>query len=282
MFNSNWNVENEITANENLNGVYQKKSSNFKISLIFIIVSFLLYMKNRYPKTKIIEKYNQKPEEHIKKEFLYDYNYYISNYMNISRDLNSLEYSLVIIGHTLEKGFCHFKLRPFGIKKINRMIYLLKKETKYEKHGKLFSFINGINLLREYKKIYELNNWTNYDEYKKVSKFLDKYQDIEIKKVGCYILDKVELEKDYKIDYKKFIKSRHSTRNYKNKELKKEDILSAVEMAKYSPSACNRQNIKLHYYPSWKMKKNVIDFSFGKGGIYLSGVSTFIITFDVK
>ena len=51
-------------------------------------------------------------------------------------------------------------------------------------------------------------------------------------------------------------------------------------MAKYSPSACNRQNIKLHYYPSGKMRKNVIDFSLGKGGIYLSGVNTFIITFD--
>ena len=218
----------------------------------------------------------------IKKEFLYDYNYYKSNNMNISRDLNSLEYSLIITGHTLEKGFSHFKLRPFGIKIINNIIYLLKKETKYEKHEKLFSFINGINLLKEYKKIYELNNWTNHEEYKKVSKFLYKYHDIEIKKVGAYILNKVELEKDYKIDYKKFIKSRHSTRNYKNKELKKEDIISAIEMAKYTPSACNRQNIKIHYYSSGKMKKNVIDFSLGKGGIYLSGVSTFIITFDVN
>ena len=53
-------------------------------------------------------------------------------------------------------------------------------------------------------------------------------------------------------------------------------------MAKYTPSACNRQNIKLHYYPSGKMKQNVIDFSLGKGGIYLSGVSTFIITIDVN
>ena len=53
-------------------------------------------------------------------------------------------------------------------------------------------------------------------------------------------------------------------------------------MAKYSPSACNRQYVKLHYYPKGKMKQNVIDYSLGKGGLYLEGVNTFIITFDVN
>ena len=65
-------------------------------------------------------------------------------------------------------------------------------------------------------------------------------------------------------------------------ELKSEDIKQAVEMAKYSPSACNRQYVKVHYYPSGKMKRNVIDYIPGKGGLYLEGVNTFIITFDVN
>ena len=30
------------------------------------------------------------------------------------------------------------------------------------------------------------------------------------------------------------------------------------------------------------MKENVIKYSLGKGGIYLEGVNTFIITFDVN
>ena len=216
----------------------------------------------------------------IGKEYLYDYNHYISNHMNFSNSLNRLEYSIVITSHTLEKGFSHFKLRPFGLKKMQKMIYLLKKEIKYKNHKKLFSFINAINLLKEYKKKYEINNWNNYNEYSQVSKFLKKYEDVESKNAGAYILSEEELEKDYKIDYKRFIKSRHSTRNYKNKELELKDILSAVEMAKFTPSACNRQHIKLHYYPRGKMRQSVIDFSLGKGGIYLSGVNTFIITFD--
>ena len=90
------------------------------------------------------------------------------------------------------------------------------------------------------------------------------------------------MEKYYDIDYKKFIKSRHSTRNYKHKKLKIEDIKEAIDMAKYSASACNRQFIKVHYYPEGKMRQNVIDYSIGKGGLYMEGVNTFIITFDVN
>ena len=95
-------------------------------------------------------------------------------------------------------------------------------------------------------------------------------------------MTKKELQNDYEINYLKFVKSRHSTRNYKNETIKLEDIKKAVEMAKYSASACNRQYIKLHFYPSGKMRDNVIKYAVGKGGLYLDGVNTFIITFDVN
>ena len=101
-------------------------------------------------------------------------------------------------------------------------------------------------------------------------------------KIDSYILTKEQLKNDYNIDYLKFLKSRHSTRNYKNATIKSEDIKIAVEMAKYSPSACNKQNIKLHFYPSGKIRENVIKYSLGKGGIYLDGVNTFIVTFDAN
>ena len=234
----NEKIKLKTTSNlKNINSLKSKKNIIYIIFFILlfifsIIVSFLLYIKIRNLKLKIIEKDNEIEKERneinnlklkqnslkskkteiifeaknrIEKEFLYDYNYYITNNMNSSKGLNSLEYSLVITEHTLEKGFTHFNLRPFGIHKIKKLIYLLKKETKYEKHEKLFSFINGINLLKEYKKIYEINNWTNYSEYKEVSDFINEYKDIEIIKAGAYIVEKVELEKDYKIDYKKFI-----------------------------------------------------------------------------
>jgi len=202
--------------------------------------------------------------------------------MGTETSLNKLGYESIIHTHTLEKGMEHFELRPFAVKKTEYIMSLIKRESKFENYRNTFAFINGINSLREYKKIYEEHGWKDKDEYKKVTEFLKNYTDVEEQKAGAYILTKKELEKDYNIDYLKFVKSRHSTRNYKHEPLKIEDVQAAVEMAKYSASACNRQYIKLHYYPTGKMRQNVIKYALGKGGLYLEGVNTFIVTFDVN
>ena len=245
-------------------------------------------LKNEKEKEK---KVNKKPEEKkqtkvtltpLDKEYLYDKNFYKKYNMESKISLNTLGYESIIHTHTLEKGMEHFELRPFAVKNAGYIINLLKRESKFDNYKNTFSFINGINSLREYKKIYEDHDWKGQDEYKKVSEFLKDYVDIEQQKAGAFILTKKELEKDYNIDYLKFVKSRHSTRNYKNEQIKLEDVKKVVDMAKYSASACNRQYIKLHFYPSGKMRDNVILYALGKGGLYLEGVNTFIITFDVN
>jgi nitroreductase len=278
----------------------------FLIVLLAIISTFFLIYKKMCNdfNAKILEKENEVEEykqklsglgiqpqkkqvgkEHLssfEREYLYDRDFYMSNNMGSKQDLNRLAYKIILHTHTLEKGLEHFELRPFGKRKVEMIINLLKAELKFENHEKDFSFINGINSLREYKKTYEEHKWTNEKEYKIVSEFLEKYEKIGEQRTGAYILTKEELRKDYNIDYKKFIKSRHSTRNYKDEVLKPEDIKEAIEMAKYSASSCNRQYIKVHYYPKGKMRQNVIDYSLGKGGLYMQGVNTFIITFDVN
>ena len=218
----------------------------------------------------------------IEREFLYDLNFYKKYKKGINYNMNLLEYESIMFSHLLEKGMEHFELRPFGKEKARNLMSLIKNQSKLENYKSLFSIINGVNTLREYKKIYEAHGWDNYEEYKKVKEFLKDYNDIEFQKAGAFILTKKELEIDYNIDYLKFIKSRHSTRNYKKQPIKSEDVKKAVEMAKYSASACNRQFIKLHFYPSGKMRDNVIHYASGKGGLYLEGVNTFIVTFDVN
>ena len=231
------------------------------------------------------EKDNKKAKEALSKlenEYSYDKNFYHKHNMNTKSTLNKLGYESIIHTHTLEKGMEHFELRPFAVKKTAYIMNLLKRESKFKNYKNTFAYINGVNSLREYKKIYENHGWTGKEEYKKVKNFLSNYTEVEQQKAGAYILTKKELEKDYNIDYLKFVKSRHSTRNYKNIPIKLEDVKAAVEMAKYSASTCNRQYIKLHFYPSGKMRDNVIHYALGKGGLYLEGVNTFIVTFDVN
>ena len=277
------------------------------VLILFILLFFSVSINNKTTKDlknqlqqkeieieKIKEQLNNLPQEKqdkrkmedllkpLDREYYYDKNFYRIHNMETEKTLNKLGYESIIHCHTLEKGMEHFELRPFAVQKTEHIMNIIKLESKFENYKNTFAYINGVNSLREYKKIYEEHNWIDKDEYKKVTNFLKDHEDVEKQKAGAYILTKKELENDYKIDYLKFVKSRHSLRNYKNETIKIEDVKAAVEMAKYSASACNRQYIKLHFYPSGKMRDNVIHYALGKGGLYLEGVNTFVITFDVN
>ena len=261
----------------------QLQQKDLEIEKIKKQLEDLTQSQNSQQKEKQVEKRQiEQTLTPLDKEYLYDKDFYKKYNMGTEESLNKLGYESIIHTHTLEKGMEHFELRPFAVEKTKYIMSLIKRESKYENYENKFAFINGINSLREYKKIYEEHNWINKDEYKKVDEFLKNYSKVENQKAGAYILTKKELQKDYEIDYLKFVKSRHSTRNYKNEPIKLDDVKAAVEMAKYSASACNRQYIKLHFYPSGKMRDNVIHYALGKGGLYLDGVNTFIVTFDVN
>ena len=261
----------------------QLQQKDLEIEKIKKQLEDLTQSQNSQQKEKQVEKRQiEQTLTLLDKEHLYDKDFYKKYNMGTEESLNKLGYESIIHTHTLEKGMEHFELRPFAVEKTRYIMSLIKRESKYENYENKFAFINGINSLREYKKIYEEHNWINKDEYKKVDEFLKNYSKVENQKAGAYILTKKELQKDYEIDYLKFVKSRHSTRNYKNEPIKLDDVKAAVEMAKYSASACNRQYIKLHFYPSGKMRDNVIHYALGKGGLYLDGVNTFIVTFDVN
>jgi nitroreductase len=261
----------------------QLQQKDLEIEKIKKQLEDLTQSQNSQQKEKQVEKRQiEQTLTPLDKEYLYDKDFYKKYNMGTEESLNKLGYESIIHTHTLEKGMEHFELRPFAVEKTRYIMSLIKRESKYENYENKFAFINGINSLREYKKIYEEHNWINKDEYKKVDEFLKNYSKVENQKAGAYILTKKELQNDYQIDYLKFVKSRHSTRNYKNEPIKLDDVKAAVEMAKYSASACNRQYIKLHFYPSGKMRDNVIHYALGKGGLYLDGVNTFIVTFDVN
>ena len=141
-------------------------------------------------KAKFTKSDNKKAEEaliRLDNEYSYDKNFYHKHNMNTKSTLNKLGYESIIHTHTLEKGMEHFELRPFAVKKTAYIMNLLKRESKFKNYKNTFAYINGVNSLREYKKIYEEHNWKDKDEYKKVSNFLKDYKKVEQQKAGAYI-----------------------------------------------------------------------------------------------
>ena len=292
-------LNNSIEESDKLNTINKKKYCNniwiiyififcFIYSICFIIFIFYIYnthkinLRKKTNQIKTIEKQlsNYSVFDSIENAYIYDHNYFKLNNMNSNENLNKIGYKIIINCHSIEKGLSHFILRPFGKKKILSIIKLLEEESKYKNYEDNFSFINGINILREYQKTYEKRNWIDKKEYKVTTKFIQNLDNLKEIKVGAYILDKEDLKKYYKFNYLDFVKSRHLIRNFKIQKLRYKDIKEAIEIAKYSPSACNRQNIKIHYYSSKKQRQNAIDYSIGKEMNISNGVNTFIITYD--
>lgn len=209
--------------------------------------------------------------------FNYDRRIFVNNFINGANTNDTIDYDLLIEIHKLEKGMSSKEIRPFGKEKVSKIIRLLKKYDV--SNDKNFSYNLALSILKEYLLIYEKNNWNEREEYKMVKLFLDNYT---YEKVSCgsQEISYKKIKEYSNIDYKSFLKSRHSVRNYSEKKLLQSDIDLAVEMAILSPSACNRQMCKIYYITK---KKDIIEkYVKGLSLFELKNANYFLITFDIN
>lgn len=216
------------------------------------------------------------------REYSYDQSIFINNYSHSKKTKQKIGYNMLLITHSLEKGMGSKNPRRFGVSKTKE---LMKQMCEYEEYGqadKDYAFICAINALRSYIKFYEARGWEDTDEYREVKKFLSNYSNIAEMNVGSFIVEKSVLEADSKIDYKKFLASRHSVREFSTKKLCDEDFKKAVDIARLSPSACNRQMCKTYYVKNAKKAKTVIDAAQGFGGFEKDTINVIVVTFDTN
>jgi nitroreductase len=216
------------------------------------------------------------------KEYSYDKNFFKRNFSHSKETKNKIGYNMLLISHSLEKGMANKSPRHFGSAKIKELQRLIEKYAQYGNFNSDFAFVNTINILREYKKFYETKGWEGAEEYLCVKDFLKKYKDIKSLDIGSFTLFKSEFEKDAKINYAKFLASRHSVREFSAKKLKKEDLEKAVRTAILSPSACNRQMCKVYGVFNESKNKKIISLAQGFGGFEKDTINTLVITFDVN
>lgn len=215
----------------------------------------------------------------MKFEFIKDYNFFVKNYSKSKQTLEKIEYNMLLITHSLEKGMSNSNPRIFGKEKINNLInYILM----YEKltYDKSYSYKVALNCLLAYSNFYKINNWNNHSNKIIVDEFLERYKDIPKIKVGSHELKKEDITINF--DYNKFIETRHSVRTFSNKRLLKKDVDRAIEAAILSPTACNRQMCKIYNISEEKNKDLITKYAQGLGNFDLSNINYFIITFDVN
>jgi len=214
--------------------------------------------------------------------FSYDKKHYVKNHRGNKQTKAQLCYDIMLLSHALEKGMSFDKLRPFGKEKIAEIISSINKLEKLGGFEDESAFVITINTLRKYVKIYEEKGWKSEQEYSIVNELIEKYSNIEEIRVGIEVLGKDEIMAD-NVNYAKFIRGRHSIRKFSAKKLSGEDIKKAIEIARLTPSACNRQMIKIYYAKSNQTDEFVKSTIHGNlSGFDVGSANSIVVTFDVS
>lgn len=192
-----------------------------------------------------------------------DYIYYINtNFLTAKESKDTLATRIMLTMHQLEKGISmKEKPRIFGGEKAFTLVDLLNKYEK--KIGVDSIFIIATNVLYEYSK----DPYSDKSDVisKKINVFLGEHENVisenyaGVKKVTIPSLFDREVIMD-------FFLSRSSVRDFSEKEISTSEIQQAIEFAKITPSACNRQTSRVHFYNEPIIMEKIIENQLGTQG----------------
>ncbi len=137
------------------------------------------------------------------------------------------------------------------------------------------------NCLSEYMEFNKDNNVDITGEYfEKVIAFSEK--NLAQNDGGTKTVSKDELKKITNIPFEAFLKSRFSVRDFDAKDLDIEQIKKAVNLAKHTPSVCNRQSWSAHIFTKEEQILPLLKLQGGNNGFTDSINRLLVITTDTK
>ncbi|MEO5893971.1 MAG: nitroreductase family protein [Ferruginibacter sp.] len=201
------------------------------------------------------------------KDFLYDYARFMRYSSSVGLNTKeTLQAFIVKEYHAVEKGMALGNPRPgFGEVRIASLLNAIEvHESKYGGDPVLDIAFAG---LQEYSGFNERNNISNGVTERIKSKLLH-YKQESVSVGGTREISKSEITEALDFDFGKFIKSRFSIRDFSEQPVNTADLLAAIDLAKYAPSACNRQAWKVYLieHSNKEFKSKILDIQNGNKG----------------
>lgn len=207
-----------------------------------------------------------------------DVHSFLKYYMESAERKGDYRFSILLHVHSIEKGMCMEPARPFGFEKTQNLIKMLVSYPEEKK--KEFEYQMGISILYAWKEYFDSHNWDKNNYYEKVSEFLRTRVKSEFE-TGRKEYDFVMNSYDSKL-YPEVVLSRHSVRDFSERELSYNDIEFAVKCFIETPTACNRQMCKVIYVKNQKIKELLDKTIIGLPGFNKQAVKYFVITYDLS
>ncbi|MBO0432878.1 nitroreductase family protein [Enterococcus sp. DIV0660C] len=174
-----------------------------------------------------------------KKRFLQ--NYSKKNFVNEEQ----LKARLIFYSHSVEKGLARENFRYyFGknvIPELYRLVKLYKK-SNYDTYNSIY--LNAVSVLNQYISVHEEKRY-DVKPIINVQEFKEFYLNHNFKIGGAKQLSCVDVNKNYRKNFKNLALERNSVRDYQNSSVDLKKINEAVEIALKTPSVCNRQSSRV-------------------------------------
>ena len=198
----------------------------------------------------------------------------------ITDDLLIDEREIIILSHTIEKGLSHKNIKPlFGKDAVSTLLNCLIAYNKYnEKDSYVLEL--GTSIIKEY---IEANKKVGVacDALPILPEELKQYANIN---VGAEIFKVDDLFADCSDKFDSFALSRKSVRLYDQCSLpiNYEEIIDSIRIAQYSPSACNRQAVRVRIITDADQIKKISEIQKGSRGFGTNAGAMILVFSDLR
>lgn len=163
--------------------------------------------------------------------------------VNTYEDQQKLRFLVIKEVHVIEKGLSLQNCRPgFGIPKVLNLLNKIRIfAEKFEDQELMVFSLSVVKRYVEFNRKFDSLDPEIEKQFIQLEKFATKWDVYANLCGGETRVKKIEIESASNIPFFDFVKSRHSVRTFTGEPVNKEQLTKAIEMASFTPSACNRQ-----------------------------------------
>lgn len=191
---------------------------------------------------------------------------------------SQFEASITRLYHTVEKGLAYSNYRAGFGKENVEMLILSMNQYAMQFDVNAFFYETALSVLENYVQRNKEYGVEDIALNKKISSLRGNGN----QKGGMTCVERQELTEIQKMNYEQLMKSRHSVRDFGDRPVDIEDIEAALEIAQYTPSACNRQGWNAYVVTDKTKMSEVLRNQNGNRGFGEKIDKLLVLTFDLS
>lgn len=192
------------------------------------------------------------------------------------------QYRILQLVHSLEKGLSYRSPRAFGGSKALSLMNAMASASPGAKGST--AFFMGLSVLTAWVAFHKQMPSADAYSVRRVEEFLAGLGASKGPAVqsGARVIVDRDPGRWLALPIDEFLSTRHSTRRFAGVPVLDSDLLECVSLAMLSPSACNRQMVRLRVIDNAEGKRLLYDTLHGTGGIDYETCRLGVVTFDAQ